>query len=89
MRTISANRARELAYAWHGGQWSELYAFASSGLVENKTALLKDIERCAMLAGTKRDCRDVTSLHRFVQFRLAESGIAKYPLAAPWYRRAA
>lgn len=30
---ITNNEARELLYAWHSGQWSPLYAAASSGLV--------------------------------------------------------
>ena len=31
MRTISKEKARILASYWHGGQWSQLYAFTSSG----------------------------------------------------------
>ena len=26
---------RETAYSWHGGMWSPLYAFASSGIAED------------------------------------------------------
>jgi hypothetical protein len=31
-RTITIARAREIATDWHGGQWSALYQFASSGV---------------------------------------------------------
>ena len=31
MKTISKEKARLLASYWHGGQWSQLYAFTSSG----------------------------------------------------------
>lgn len=27
---ISLDKARQIAYSWHGGQWSPLYSFASS-----------------------------------------------------------
>lgn len=29
---ISKDRAREIAASWHGGQWSNLYQFTSSGV---------------------------------------------------------
>jgi hypothetical protein len=32
MRTITLKTAKIIAADWHGGQWSALYAFASSGL---------------------------------------------------------
>lgn len=31
MRTITLKTAQAIAADWHGGQWSALYAFASSG----------------------------------------------------------
>jgi len=33
MRTITLKTARAIAADWHGGQWSALYAFASSGVL--------------------------------------------------------
>ena len=39
---IQNKTARQLMYAWHGGQTSPLYAAASSGLVESFDALLQD-----------------------------------------------
>ena len=82
-RYIKSEKARALAYSWHGGQFSPLYAFASSGLVEDHNELLRDIERCQMLAGTTRDCRDLRGLYRFTQSCLARVP-GKYPFVAPW-----
>ena len=31
MRTISKNKAMQICSEWHGGQWSKLYSYASSG----------------------------------------------------------
>lgn len=41
---IRNTKARTLAYEWHGGQDSPLYAFASSGLVKDVEALLQEIQ---------------------------------------------
>jgi hypothetical protein len=45
---IRTRTARELLYAWHGGQSSPFYAAASSGLVANWLALLAECERIDM-----------------------------------------
>ena len=34
---------RQTAYLWHNGQGSPLYAFASSGIVEDRAALIAEI----------------------------------------------
>jgi hypothetical protein len=34
MRTITLETARTIAADWHGGQWSALYGFASSGKLD-------------------------------------------------------
>jgi hypothetical protein len=34
MKTISLKTAKDIAVDWHGGQWSALYSFASSGIVK-------------------------------------------------------
>lgn len=41
---ITNQKARDLAYEWHSGQWSRLYSFASSGLIGSiqELNLLKD-----------------------------------------------
>lgn len=85
---IRAERARELAYLWHGGQDSPLYAFASSGLVADPIALAREIRDC-MIGGvylSKHDSRNLERLDKFVaeRVRLTEPG-AKWPhYAAPW-----
>ena len=43
---MTHEEARSLAYQWHGGQWSPLYAFASSGLVKEPIALHNEIVSC-------------------------------------------
>jgi len=40
MKTISLKTAKEIAADWHGGQWSALYAFASSGKADAAQAPL-------------------------------------------------
>lgn len=38
----------DLACRWHGGQWSALYAFLSSGTVTH--GLAREVKHCTMLA---------------------------------------
>lgn len=38
---------RQVFYSWHGGQWSPLYAAASSGLVDDADALASELRKCA------------------------------------------
>jgi hypothetical protein len=85
---ISAEKARQLAYSWHGGQWSALYAFASSGIIECHLALLGELRTCEALAQgpgyTITDRRNLRALYRF-----ARDCLAKIPgdrFAAPWAR---
>lgn len=40
---------RKVFYSWHGGQWSHLYAAASSGLVDDVDALASELRQCAEL----------------------------------------
>lgn len=41
---IQSKTARRLMYEWHNGQFSALYAAASSGLVENFDRLISEVE---------------------------------------------
>lgn len=41
---MTNEKARELMYEWHGGQFSTMYAAASSGLVENLQALISECQ---------------------------------------------
>lgn len=84
-RHISPQKARDLAYSWHSGQSSGLYAFASSGLVADQLALLSEISKCAFIARSVTDKREVHSLYRFARDCLARVP-GQYPFAAPWAR---
>lgn len=44
-RTISTQRAQEIASHWHGGQWSAFYQFSSSGcfIIENVLQYFKEL----------------------------------------------
>jgi len=48
MKTITSKRCREICQNWHGGQWSALYQFASSGvyLVANHLKYLRELQEC-------------------------------------------
>ena len=45
MKTITQVRAQQIASNWHGGQWSALYQFASSGIIIKENILLY-IQEC-------------------------------------------
>jgi hypothetical protein len=80
---INSEKARSIAYSWHGGQFTPLYAFASSGIIENLSALIREINSCATLAGTTRDCKDINALLRYIKSGI----IAACPdgnYRAPW-----
>ena len=86
-RYIQPEKARQLAYSWHGGQWSPLYTFASSGIVPDQLELLREIQDCICIversAGyTERDRDQLRSLLRF-----ARNNLARIPAGyvAPWH----
>lgn len=84
MSTLHSTKAREIAYSWHGGQDSPLYAFASSGLIADLVELDKEIARCEMLAGTVKDCLTLAQLRRYIKSPIIRAMTGKYPFAAPW-----
>lgn len=54
---------RDTAYSWHSGMWSPLYAFASSGIIANRNALIDEIDKdidwmCDQELNQKRDLED-------------------------------
>jgi len=81
---IHSSKAREIAYSWHGGQWSALYAFASSGLIEDLNVLIREVRNCEQLAGTKSDCRNLNALKRYLSSTIIRRIPGRYPYAAPW-----
>lgn len=84
MKFIHSTKAREIAYSWHGGQDSPLYAFASSGLIADLVDLDKEIASCEQLAGTHKDCLSLASLRRYIKSPLIRAMPGRYPFAAPW-----
>lgn len=48
MRTITKKKAIEIARRWHGGQWSALYQYASSGefVKERSVEYIKECVDC-------------------------------------------
>jgi hypothetical protein len=60
---------RTIASEWHNGQWSSLYAFASSGTVTN--GLCPEIRRTYNAIPRnrryRRDARELRTLYRRIQ----------------------
>ena len=75
MRYITEQRAKEICDAWHGGQWSAIYQYASSGIFVRDNALryvmevLKDMYPeywCAWETDVPtKDMRELRSLVRY------------------------
>ena len=59
---IRASTARKLFYSWHGGQWSPLYAAASSGLVENWEALKHEVRECYVTSTSRKEQAELARL---------------------------
>ena len=83
-RLITHEKARRIAYDWHGGQSSPLYAFASSGLVADLPALVAEIDDCKRY-GLSTQLRELDQLRRFV-LAMPRTNDASYPYTAPWAR---
>ena len=71
MRKMTCN-FRELASHWHSGQWSALYAYSSSGTIEDIDRLLREIYECIDMCEDKQD--DTGSLYAFRDWLLEERG---------------
>src|SRR6185503_2195749 len=74
-RLISNERAKQICSHWHGGQWSALYSFTSTGrfFPEKTLQYFKEIETClrpdfALHPGTlsKKDEKELNSLKRYM-----------------------
>ncbi len=76
-----AKKMREVAYEWHSGMWSPLYAFASSGLCEDKGALLGEID--ISIALKEGDLQELYELRDFVEDLEYDEGLRAW--LAPWY----
>ena len=78
-----AEAMRNVAYSWHGGQDSALYAFASSGLCEDVGELVDEIDDCLALA-REEERQDLESLRDFVVELKNGLDHEWQNLAAPW-----
>jgi hypothetical protein len=67
----SINELREIASWWHGGQWSALYAFSSSGTITETLDI--EIEECLPLAKTEVAESQLRDLLDFVRARLPDT----------------
>lgn len=81
---ISNQLARQIANEWHGGQWSALYQFASSGvyLIENHLRYLKEVQEALEpefylypTTLSKRNQASLNSLKRWFEYKGLENGI--------------
>lgn len=82
---MTNEEARNLAYEWHGGQWSPLYAFASSGLVKDPTALHNEIVFCSRTTDAA-DKKELQGLLAYVALHVkkAPEGARWQGYFAPW-----
>jgi len=76
MNFIKLERAKEITTHWHGGQWSALYQFGSSGVYDTKNALryLHEVQYGCIdyceyalhpFTHTQKDLRELNSLLQF------------------------
>ena len=87
--------ARQLLYAWHGGQWSPTYAAASSGLVADWPDLIEEVAKCyAHPTVTARERRDLVKLQIWLAHQRGASTLwIDHPAdgrtysALPWSKR--
>lgn len=80
MKDTPLHPVRDLAYQWHSGMWSPLYAFASSGIVEDKSALLLEIQ-ANIRDAARKDRHDLVYMSDFIHaLPVQENGC----YLAPW-----
>jgi hypothetical protein len=65
---ISTLAAREIAMGWHGGQWSALYQFGSSGVYMDSYYDLYISEIDSNLNSAKSD-RGLKALKKYFQYK--------------------
>lgn len=84
-KLISHEKARRIAYDWHGGQSSPLYALASSGLVRDPLAVFAEIKDCKAY-GLGSNLRELDQLERYLEYHLVPTapGARWGHYHAPW-----
>jgi hypothetical protein len=79
--TESAAKARETLYNWHGGQGSQFYALASSGMCEDHFLLMKELAGC--IPQDEEEAQELSDLKGFLENDLAMG--AHRCWLAPWH----
>ena len=64
MSELDEFRAREIASEWHSGQWSSLYAFSSSGTIDD--GLMAEVESCLAACSDPAECERLEALLAYV-----------------------
>ena len=84
---IAPDAARKLAYEWHSGQASALYALASSGLLIDPVRAGQEVQECiAHPTNSPRQVKELRWLDDFIAERVVRTTPgARWPhYAAPW-----
>ena len=84
---IPPEAARELAYDWHSGQASALYALASSGLLVDLIRVGQEIQECIEFqTNDDKQVKELRWLNDFIAERAQRTAPgARWPhYAAPW-----
>ena len=76
-----AAKARETLYNWHGGQGSQFYALASSGMCEDHFLLMKELAGC--IPQDEEEAQELSDLKGFLENDLAMG--AHRCWLAPWH----
>ena len=83
------HQARCVAYEWHGGQGSPLYALASSGFVPDFNALMDEMRDCInttykYASYTQTDRSQLERLAKYCRTKLKRSPDMRFQFVAPW-----
>ena len=84
---IAPDAARKLAYEWHSGQASALYALASSGLLIDPVRAGQEIQECIEFqTNDDKQVKELRWLNDFIAERVQRTAPgARWPhYAAPW-----
>lgn len=86
---MSNAKIRQIAYNWHDGQWSPLYAFASSGKVKNLDDLRAEIAHTIHVCTTAgqpemlaESLQELSELQAFAEALVKQEG--EYEVVVEW-----
>jgi len=64
---INDGQARRIAMSWHGGQWSNLYSFGSSGAIIDLETLRNEISQEVQTLPIGIERRELLALDKYVR----------------------